>query len=335
MKPTIPVMHCFNNNYVIPAAVASHSMLLHASSDFHYKIYILHSDITKENQTKLRDNLKNFANADVHFIDMAHKFSELFLKTETKGHYSKEMYYKFLAPSIFTQYEKIIVSDVDVLYLGDISRNFIDFDVNAEQIIAGTPGLVKADSFITDCLRAYEKHFSPSEIDALQIGAGYYIANLKMMREDNIEKKLIEYTSKNTHRLQQPEQDALNIVCHPRIKILPANAMVCTYSYDLYESEADFAKDLRFSASEVREALLNPVQLHFAGPDKPWKKLDCTRSEDWFIALAKTNFTRDLLLSLEALLAEGRNSKSIAKIRIPFSRRQLSIAREKLPPRPS
>ena len=36
----IPLMFCFDNNYVTPAAVAFYSLLEHANKDFSYKLFV-------------------------------------------------------------------------------------------------------------------------------------------------------------------------------------------------------------------------------------------------------------------------------------------------------
>ena len=50
----IPIMHSFDNNYVIPASVAFLSMLENADKNYFYKLYVLHSDITEKNQKELK-----------------------------------------------------------------------------------------------------------------------------------------------------------------------------------------------------------------------------------------------------------------------------------------
>lgn len=57
--PVIPIVHCFDNNYIIPAAVAFYSLLEKSNNNYNYKIYVLHEDITQLNQDKLRATIKN------------------------------------------------------------------------------------------------------------------------------------------------------------------------------------------------------------------------------------------------------------------------------------
>lgn len=78
----IPVVHFFNDKYVLPAAVSFYSMLENASKEHCYVLYVGHSDISKENQEKLRILVQKFKNSKIVFLDMKNKFEDLFCKTK-------------------------------------------------------------------------------------------------------------------------------------------------------------------------------------------------------------------------------------------------------------
>ena len=298
----IPVMHCFDNRYVIPAGVAFLSMLENANRSFFYKLYILHTDITEENQDKLKSIVSQFENASLEFINMDNRFTELFSQTIFKGHYSKEIYFKFLAPSIFPQYKKIIITDVDVVYQGDISKDFENFEDNENDYLAGvtTPSL-KGSWLETFFEKTYED-FTESERKALLTGGGYWIFNLDKMRRDNCEQKFIEFAEKNATRSRQPEQDTVNLICYPHMKLLPLSAMVCTYLYDLYDTKNASNNDLVYSSGQLKEALENPVQVHYATAIKPWNTPDCTKADIWYSYLVKTPFFYEQMSKFKSLL---------------------------------
>ncbi len=299
MKEIIPVMHCFDNNYVIPAAVSFYSMLENANSDFYYKLYVLHSDITLENQNKLSKCIEKFDNASIEFIDMENKFFDLFAKMKSKSHYSPEMLYKMVAASLFTNYSKIIVTDVDVVFLSDISNEYNDFDVNEDFYLAGFKCFVLKGSFLENHHNLYKDKYSYEEMEKLKIGAGYLILNLDKIRNEKLEEKFINFAIDNAERLIQPEQDVLNLVAYPKIKYLKSNAVVCTYMYDVYKSEDDFHNDLNWDAKDIKYAMENPVQLHYATSVKPWKNIGCTKSDVWFSYLLKTNFFYEQMSKIE------------------------------------
>jgi len=323
---TVPVLTCFDNNFVIPASVAFRSLVERAERSHRYVIHVLHSNISPVNQQRLADTIADLGNAEIRFTDMQGALQNLFDVTRAKHHYSKEMFYKVLAPSIFPQYDKILVTDVDVAFLGDVSRDYLAFDIHADVYLAGSPSLVRRDSWVDRHKRNYEAAFTHDEIARLSIGAGYYVANLAKMREDSLEERFREFAWANAHRLVQAEQDVLNLICHPKIRILPADSMVCTYCYDFYRTDQDLSEDLTYPADEVKRALDHPVQLHYAGGAKPWNRPDSPKSEVWFEILARTPFLRDQLVAMSRKLNEyEEHQERIVQLRQGIEARDASI----------
>ena len=280
-------MFCFNNEYAIAAAVAFRSLLENASKDYFYKLYVSHADVSVENQQKLHEIVLEFQeHASLEFLQMQNCFEDLWKKTKTKGHFSKEAFYKLVAPSLFPQYEKIIISDVDVLFLGDVSPSYFSLDPAEDIYVAGVGGVGKILYILDD----YKNDFSPEEISKIVINAAYMVYNLNKMRKDNLESFFLKCVESNYLRILQLEQDVINLCCSPKIKFLPLKYMMCTYVYDLYKTDEDFDNDETFSRLELTEAMENPVALHYSGHKKPWKE-DCTKAEEWFRYVMKTPFS--------------------------------------------
>lgn len=297
-KQIIPIMHCFDDNYVIPASVSFLSMLENANPRYFYKLYVLHTDISKKNQNTLNSIVSKFNNADLQFIDMNNKFDDEFDVMKTKAHYSKEILYKLLAPTIFPQYEQIIITDVDVVFCGDIAEIYDEGQF--DEYIAGIAYHNVLENFMRN---TYEAQFSSEEIKKLLIGAGLLCVNLKKMREDGMEAKCVAYLEQNLHRLKQPEQDVLNLVCYPKIKLLPERFMVCTYLYDMIENNEFFGNEITLGKQDkvwIKEALSKVIQLHYAGAQKPWNTPTCTKSDVWFSYLLKTPFFYEVMRKITA-----------------------------------
>ena len=311
-------MFSFDNNYTIPAAVAFYSLLEHADRNYDYVLYVLHSDITETNQLKLAETIEPFlAFSRLEFVNMAHRFDDLWVKIKTKGHFSKEVMYKVLVASIFPQYEKLIVSDVDVVFLNDISRSYTEFDVKDDYYLGG----VKAVGRVMHYMDNYRPIFSEEEIKKLSgFCGGYLVFNLKKLRKDKMEDKFIECFKTEGHRINQMEQDVLNLCCYPKTKALHLKYVTCSYVWDYYKEDSDFDNDLCYSREELKEAMLNPVQLHYATSIKPWKNVDCTKSEEWFKYIVKTPFLKEYLANLP---------KNIVFIKINNSKRNRPMNRIK------
>lgn len=292
-KLEIPIMFCFDNNYVVPAGVAFYSLLEHANMNYKYKFFVLHSNITEENQSKLLDTVKIFGElVELVFVNMEHRFQDIWDTIRITGHFSKEVMYKVLVASMFPQYDKIITSDVDVVFLNDISESYTSFDCDEDVYLAGTKMIGKMNWYMSN----YKPDFSDEEILKLSsFCGGYIVFNLKKIREDNMEKAFIECFKKEGHRINQMEQDVLNLCCYPKIKHLPLKYVACSYMWDIYKTEEDLLTDETYSKEEILDALNNTVQLHYATSVKPWKQLSCTKSEEWFKYLAKTPFLIEFL----------------------------------------
>lgn len=292
----IPLMFCFDNNYVIPAAVAFYSLLEHCNRDYYYKLYILHTDISDINQKKLKDNVKQFSDfSELIFINMENGFNDLWETISEKGHFSKEVMYKTLVSSIFPQYEKIIVSDVDVVFLNDISESYFLLDSNEDYYLAGIKMIGKMKWY----LERLSDRFTEEEIEKLSgFCGGYIVFNLKKLREDRMEEKFVKCFETEGHRINQMEQDVLNLCCYPKTKRLPLKYLACSYMWDEYKTEEDKNTDIWYDKKEIEDAMQNTVQLHYATSTKPWRYPDCTKSEVWFEYLAKTNFLREYLEKL-------------------------------------
>jgi len=313
IREQIPLMFCFDNNYALPASVAFYSLLEHANPDFEYKLYVLHSDISSENQNLLQETIRPFENTTLDFVDMENKFQDLFEKTNRKGHYSKEMFYKFCAPSIFPQYKKIIISDVDVVFLSDISISFFELKQDEPYYLAAHKGPILKGSYIQNFKEVYADNWSREDMNKFVFGAGYYVYNLENMRKDNVEQQFIDFALSNSHRIRQPEQDTINYICYNNIKQLPVNTVVCTYVFELYLKDEDFDNDLRYSKEELKNAFANPVQLHYVSAYKPWNTPSVTRSETWFKYLVKTPYLRPYLLTLGK--SQNLDSKQPTKLK--------------------
>lgn len=295
-KKEIPIMFCFDNNYVIPAAVAFYSLLENASNEYYYKMYVLHTDISEENQQKLKENISKFSYcSELIFINMKNKFEDLWETISTKGHFSKEVMYKVLVASIFPMYDKIIVSDVDVVFLNDISESYFMIEPEEPYYLAGVKMIGKMQYY----LEQLSNKFTKEEIEKLNgFCGGYIVFNLKRLREDKMEEKFIKCFETEGYRINQMEQDILNLCCYGKTKRMPLKYLACSYMWDKYKNENDKETDSVYSKKEIDEAMNNTVQLHYATSIKPWKNVDCTKGEEWFKYLAKTNYLNEYLKTL-------------------------------------
>ncbi len=280
----IPIMHCFDDNYVIPAAVSFNSMLRYANKKYNYKLYVLHNDITVQNQEQLKEVVNQYDNAELFFINMQHQFEDILCGFEHSiGHLRKEVLYKLLAPSMFPQYDRLIITDVDVVFQDDISSSYFVLESHTGVYYAGVRAINPAGTFLREYYNNnYKNRLDEEEFRQNRICGGYLVANLCALREDGMEKVMVAYLTENMGKLPQLEQDVINFCCRDKqIMYLPLKYVVCSYMYDFMEKPAICASDPYYTYREYYDAMLHPVQLHYATSTKPWNQPYSTKAEIW------------------------------------------------------
>lgn len=69
LRKIIPIVFNFDNNYVVPPVIAFFSLLNNVRRDTFYEIFVLHCDVSAENQYLLQSTARKANNANLTFID--------------------------------------------------------------------------------------------------------------------------------------------------------------------------------------------------------------------------------------------------------------------------
>lgn len=281
----VPIVHCFDHNYVLPAGVAFQSLLSHARREgVEYALYVIGSGLDDGDKALLAGIVGKFKNARLEFLPAP----TLPLPDVKRGNFSRDMFYKMLVPELLMQYDTVLISDVDVVYSGDVADLYFELSGDEDFYVCGTEdvgyaswrrrGILK-DSGAHKFFRRYFKQMSQEERDRLIMGVGFFAMNLRLCRQDGMSKKWMDFAIGNFGRLLLPEQDVINICCHPKIKLVGSR----------YMAIAGFEPDYRRLTDAERaanpawdEMFLNPVQIHYASGIKPWKYPQCPYSRPWF-----------------------------------------------------
>ncbi|MFP6206181.1 glycosyltransferase family 8 protein [Helicobacter pylori] len=264
--------------------------------------------LSLENVAKLEETIAPFsAFSSIEFLDIsneeleprhnyrkldpliASEIKKLYLKLNafSQKRFSKMIMCRFFFASLFPQYDKMIMFDVDTLFVNDISESFfiplethhfgavrekdlIAMDRNSakdlyelRQMHAKSIGVADAFPNLEEAQILFDNYFN----------AGFLALNLKSWREENLENQLIGFFLLKNEKLLFNDQDALCFVCRGRILELP-------YSYNAHPSFLDTP-----SFPSIKEARM----LHFWG-DKPWKLLSVIGAKKWHEALIQTPF---------------------------------------------
>ena len=289
----IPIFFSFDNNYVEPAAVAFYSLLDKAKTDVFFEMYVLYSDITQEKQQLLIDIVNKKGNAKITFINTTNIFKNMWENGSFNCNYASSVFTsetitRCFAARFFPQYEKIIYSDVDIIFTDDIS-DLYDVDIQ-DKYIAGVKNP------FTRYSEHELSHLKPEHYKMLHdkyIAGGIWVMNLKKIREGNLEEKMLNIVKDTSIEKRFPDQDIVNIACEGNVGFIPLNYISYPYMIDLLE-KPEFESD--YTREELYDSIINPKIIHFAA-SKPWNNNPKYSNLWWtyfnYLNLEKTKIFKD------------------------------------------
>ena len=182
--------------------------------------------------------------------------------------YSKLSYLRCYFSKIL-KCDKILYIDADALVVDDISDLWnMSFD---DKVLIGVkePG-------------EWSKHLSIANMDDKYINSGVLLMNLKAIREQQLDDKMINLL--NTNWYWYPDQDVINIVCKDKIK----------YVSNVYNS------------TETTGIVDNAKIIHYIRERKGWIKTS-SRSEIWY------NYHKEMLGGMNMVKVEVTEDFSLAR----------------------
>lgn len=251
----IPVVFAFDNNLAMPAAVCVYSLFANARPSTIYAVHVLHRKSERLDTSYLRKVMDTYPRHSLKLVEVDGTFDESF---EIRG-ITTPAYYRLLIPSLLPEYDKVIYSDVDVIFRQDLSDVYNeDLDGN---LLAGVNNLAHIDQ---DLRAHYEGtlRLDPTSV----ICSGFLAMDTAKMRHEGMEQRFVEL-ARNRYKFQ--DQDVLNISCAGRIKMLPPKYSLLTY-INIFAAERgyDCFKPL-WNEAEVAEAM-SEGNVHYNG-SKPWR----------------------------------------------------------------
>lgn len=258
----IPVVFSFDKRIILGASVAIKSLIDNAADETIYDIRVFHSDLDIENQkniTRLLDNTRH--SIAFHYIN-----PDLFKNAPHNNHsWTELVYYRLLIPEILNEYDKVIYSDVDVLFKGDLSEIYYedlsDFECSAVAMEKNNEKMI--------C----HKYF-PENKNELTFISSFIVFNCRKMREENFVSRMFETIKVFNKRLKFFDLDVWNITCNA-IKPIPYRYGVFQSVY--YNDDVTRAEEYNFLKNLYSEEILNAekektIMLHYAGKaGKPWR----------------------------------------------------------------
>lgn len=274
MNNTYEIFFASDNNYAQHLCVAIASILKNSKEEECFNFYILDSNISEENKTKIK-NLSKIKEFDIEFIKVD---QELFKDCpHTLERITLQTYYRYIIPKIKPNLDKVLYLDSDIVILDSLS-DLWNISLNENY------GVVVED---------LNKNSSPKDAKRLGLknyfNAGVLLINNKKWIEDNISQKLFDNTAKlfKEGNLIWQDQDALNYTFQDRV-------IFASPRFNL--QQAVYRKPLisKYTKNEIKEAKNNICILHYSNQYKPWNNFKQNESfEHYWKYLQLTDFWND------------------------------------------
>ena len=261
----VPIVFAFDKGMSLPAAVCIFSLLKNAETTTSYDIFILYPADSRLDEALIDKVINEFPDHKLTYIPVKNGFEG---KYEIRG-INNLTYYRLLIPDLIPQYDKIVYSDVDVIFQSDLYSIYSTACTDDQVYIYGVNSLAQYDD---DMRQYYEKlGLDSSKI----IYAGNIILNSKKLREDKVTDKFISL-SENKYKYQ--DLDIINIACENRIGFLPLWFCMTTYMH--YYAVYDKSILLKYWTNEDILLGLRSGIVHYNGP-KPWNCY-CPNFDQWW-----------------------------------------------------
>ena len=199
-----------NEKYAPYAGVAIQSILEHAGPGHHYRVYVLHSGLS-DDMVRLLE-AQQAQQLSVRCLNVNKLIQLKNTSLREKSYFSKEMYYRFLIPEVFSFYHQVVYLDCDVIVERDIA-DILPADMG-EMLLAAVrnsttkPWISRLDEFF---------HLTPDDY----FNSGVLVLNVSQWKlEKTPEKCFAALKEIPPQLLWYPDQDILNIVCQGRVLYL-------------------------------------------------------------------------------------------------------------------
>lgn len=275
-----------SDEYVPYLSVCLESLVQHSNKSQNYDIIIFERNISIDHKQILQTQIKR-DNISIRFINPMSIISQYNLKFPP--HYNLECYFRLTTPLILKNYNKIIFTDVDLIFQKDIAKLY---EINLDKPLAACQDLVYCAFLDTPTLNIFQ--YSTNELNLSNpykyFNTGVMLINLKYFRDNNISQTLLAMANEKLYRIL--EQDILNKYFKENIKYIDDKwnfpTMNSNYSLFMNNLKAEY-KD------RYRDASNFPYIIHWAGRDKAWLSPEIDKACIWWSYARQSPFYETIL----------------------------------------
>jgi lipopolysaccharide biosynthesis glycosyltransferase len=259
---TIPITFAANDYFAPYMAVMMQSIMENAGVSRTYRFFVLHTDITPATQADLQAQVNRFAHFGIDFIDVRQHIHNYDFFTANRPDLTAEAYFRLLIPELFSQYDRVIYVDGDMICRADISRLY-DIELG-DKVLAAARDIVGINQFYRDGKDAGKQWWDTKS--NMNNPADYYcdgmvVFNIAEFRKMISTEELLHLAISRKWKCH--DQDILNYVTQGKTFFLPY-----TWNFITAENTEYIPENLK---KEYKKAQESAKIIHFAGVrEKPW-----------------------------------------------------------------
>lgn len=281
------IVYTFDNGYSEITAVSLVSLLESNIECENLNLHIVDCGINEDNKENLRKLVKKY-DRTIDFVPAVDISKRIPVALEA-GYWSVVCYVRLFFAEMFPDLDRILHIDCDTIIRSNIEQVYI---TDIEEF---------ACAACYDCLPS-PKHSAGFKDNEKYFSNGFILFNLKLIREQKIEDKFINYIISKKGILPHLDQDVISATLKGMIFLLPPEYNMMSVTLALEEKCCDTFKDKGsyYSKTAISKAVEAPIIVHFVGYryySRPWAQ-PCYHpyNDEWINYYKKCSFNKDLPL---------------------------------------
>lgn len=253
----IPIVFSTDHNFIVQTGVCLFSLLESAGSAKYEVFLIISNDVTLEDRENIDKIFLQFDDHNITYLKPEGEFTGCY---ETRG-VSVMTYYRLLIPWLLPNYDKIIYSDVDVVFCTSLTDVY---DINLENNFVGAIPAIKFRES-----NKGERHCRKIKISSSgYCNPGFLLINSKLQRNNNLREQILKLSNK---KFTYQDQDIINILFQGKIKELPNRLCILPEFYELFLKKSKLLNKYYGSHEAILKFVANKnCIVHYGKRPKPW-----------------------------------------------------------------
>ena len=293
-----------SNEYVPYLSVYLESIKANAESNTNYDVVILEQSITDENKRILKEAFETERNLSLRFFNPSKLFENSNLYV-SHFYLCKESYYRLGAPIIFSNYKRLIFTDVDLIFNND-PKILYNLEMSDYFVLAVIESIwsawVNTKAIVTGIdIIDYSKNILKLKDEHQYFNTGVMLMDIEKLNKNRCSEHLLLKLTDEINYLYQ-DQDIINIVLASHIGRLPWE-----WNYEIIKDSIrlKMRPDIRDYCSNQNKSII-----HWLGPRKPWNYPEREFAYIWWQYARRSPYYE---IILQRMFAGIKNKSALSK----------------------